>query len=66
MPPHLCRRGGELTQEQLAQQVQTTRQTIIALEADRYVPPLLLATQPARVFGVRVEEVFVLAEEQSA
>ena len=49
-----------MTQEALAQLVGVTRQTIIALEANRYVPSLLLAVRLARVFGVPVEELFVL------
>lgn len=53
----------EMTQEQLAKKVGVTRQTIIALEAGKYVPSLLLAMRIARVFGKRVEEVFVLKGE---
>jgi putative transcriptional regulator len=49
---------GRLTQQQLADQVEVTRQTIIALEANRYTPSLLLAFRIAAAFGVRVEEVF--------
>ena len=49
---------GEMTQQALADQVQVTRQTIIALEAGKYVPSLLLAFRLASAFGVRVEEVF--------
>ncbi len=49
---------GELTQQALAERVGVTRQTIIALEAGRYAPSLLLAFRLARVFGVGVEEVF--------
>ena len=49
---------GEMTQQQLADRVQVTRQTIIALEAGKYVPSLLLAFRLASTFGVRVEEVF--------
>ncbi len=55
--------NGEMTQEQLAKQVGVTRQTVIALEANKYVPSLLLATRLARVFGVAVEELFTLGEE---
>jgi putative transcriptional regulator len=51
---------GELTQEELANRVDVTRQTIIALEANRYVPSLLLAVRLARVFRIPVEELFVL------
>jgi putative transcriptional regulator len=49
---------GELTQQALAERVGVTRQTIIALEAGRYVPSLLLAFRLARAFGVGVEDVF--------
>jgi putative transcriptional regulator len=48
----------EMTQQALAERVGVTRQTIIALEAGKYVPSLLLAFRLARVFGVSVEEVF--------
>lgn len=53
---------GEMTQEELGKRVGVTRQTIIALEANRYVPSLLLAVKLARVFGVTVEELFVFGE----
>jgi len=50
--------NGEMTQQQLAQQVGVTRQTIIALEAGKYAPSLLLAFRIARAFGAGVEDVF--------
>jgi putative transcriptional regulator len=50
--------NGEMTQQALAEKVGVTRQTIIALEAGKYVPSLLLAFRLASAFGVRVEEVF--------
>jgi putative transcriptional regulator len=49
---------GEMTQQDLAERVGVTRQTIIALEAGRYAPSLPLAVRIARVFGVGVEDVF--------
>ena len=49
---------GEMTQQQLAERVGVTRQTIIALEAGKYVPSLLLAFRIARAFGAGVEDVF--------
>jgi putative transcriptional regulator len=49
---------GEMTQQALAERVGVTRQTIIALEAGRYVPSLLLAFRLAKAFGVGVEDVF--------
>jgi putative transcriptional regulator len=49
---------GELTQQELAERVGVTRQTIIALEAGKYLPSLPLAFRLARAFGVGVEDVF--------
>jgi putative transcriptional regulator len=48
----------EMTQQQLADQVGVTRQTIIAMEQERYSPSLELAFRIARVFAVPLEEVF--------
>lgn len=53
----------EMTQDQLAKRVGVSRQTINALEADKYVPSLLLALRIASVFGKQVEEIFFLDEE---
>ena len=50
--------NGEMTQQQLAETVGVTRQTIIAMEANRYSPSLTLAFKIARAFGVSVEDVF--------
>ncbi len=56
-----CRfEAGEMTQEELARKVGVTRQTIIALEAGKYLPSLLLAVRIARVFHKNVEEVFII------
>jgi putative transcriptional regulator len=52
--------AGEMTQEQLAEKVGVTRQTIIALEAGKYLPSLYLAIKLARVFARSVEEVFIV------
>ncbi len=52
----------EMTQEELAGRVGVTRQTIIALEAGKYVPSLALAFRIARAFGVTVEDVFQYGE----
>ena len=48
----------ELTQEQLANKVGVTRQTIIAIEGGKYAPSLELAFKIALVFGVPLQEVF--------
>jgi putative transcriptional regulator len=52
----------EMTQQELAAKAGVTRQTIIALEANRYVPSLVLALRIARAFGVGVDDVFQLEE----
>ena len=49
---------GEMTQEELASRADCTRQTIIALEQGKYVPSIELAFKIARVFGVRLDDVF--------
>jgi putative transcriptional regulator len=48
----------EMTQQQLAEKVGVTRQTIIAMEQEKYSPSLELAFRIARVFDVSLEEVF--------
>ena len=48
----------EMTQQQLAEKVGVTRQTIIALEQGKYSPSLELAFRIALVFDVPLEEVF--------
>ena len=48
----------EMTQEELANRVGCTRQTIIALEQNKYVPSIELAFRVAKAFGVHLEEVF--------
>ena len=49
---------GEMTQQELAQRVGCSRQTILLLERGRYVPSLALAFRIARTFGLTVDEVF--------
>jgi putative transcriptional regulator len=49
---------GEMTQQELADLVEVTRQTVVAIEQGRYAPSLEIAFRIAEVFGVRMEEVF--------
>ncbi|MCP4455491.1 MAG: helix-turn-helix transcriptional regulator [Planctomycetes bacterium] len=56
----------EMTQQQLADEVGVTRQTIIAMEADKYAPSLPLAFRVARTFDLTVEDVFTYCDEQPA
>ncbi len=48
----------DLTQDQLAKGVGVTRQTIIALESDKYNPSIELAFKIARFFNATIEDVF--------
>ncbi len=57
------RAAHELTQQALAEKVGVTRQTIIAMEKDKYTPSLELAFKVSRVFGATVEEVFQYDEQ---
>ena len=54
--------SGEMTQEELADRAKCTRQTIIALEQEKYVPSLALAFRVARVFNVSLDDVFEYQE----
>lgn len=55
---------GEMTQQQLAEKVGVTRQTIGAIEKEAYAPSLELAFRIAHVFGKPLEEVFSYKAEQ--
>jgi putative transcriptional regulator len=50
--------NGEMTQQELAERAECTRQTIGALEQGGYVPSLALAFRIAGAFGVGLEDVF--------
>lgn len=47
-----------LTQDDLAKKVGVTRQTIIAIESEKYNPSLELAFKLSKVFGISIEEMF--------
>ena len=51
-----------MTQQQLAERIGVTRQTINAIEAGKYVPSTVLALKMAAVFGKSVDDVFQLDE----
>jgi putative transcriptional regulator len=53
---------GEMTQQELADRVGCTRQTVIMLEQGRYVPSLALALRVAQVFGRPVDDIFRLED----
>jgi putative transcriptional regulator len=49
---------GEMTQQELAERIGVTRQTVNAIELGKYSPSLEVAFRIARVFGVPLEEAF--------
>jgi len=51
------------TQQELADQAEVSRQTIISLENGRYNPSILLAFRLARIFNVKIEDIFIYSEE---
>jgi len=53
----------EMTQQQLADKVGLTRQTIAAIESSKYSPSLEAAFQIADVFGLQLSEVFIWNRE---
>ena len=56
---------GQMTQQQLADKVSVTRQTIIAIESGKYAPSLPLAFRIAQTFGVPIEQVFQYDEQET-
>jgi len=54
------RKQHKMTQEELAKQSGVTRQTIISIERGKYTPSLPLALTLARIFNVKVEDLFSL------
>ncbi|MEQ2442074.1 helix-turn-helix transcriptional regulator [Pseudoflavonifractor intestinihominis] len=59
------RKEGRVTQEELAEAVGVTRQTIISLENGRYNASLLLAHKLARYFHLTIEELFLFEEDET-
>ncbi|MBE0695721.1 MAG: helix-turn-helix transcriptional regulator [Anaerolineaceae bacterium] len=52
------------TQQELADRVEVSRQTIISLERGRYNPSITLAFRLARQFGVTIENIFIYSAEE--
>lgn len=51
-----------MTQAELAELIQASRQTVNAIESGKYVPSTVLALKIARVFAIPVEDIFELEE----
>ena len=53
------------TQQELADRVEVSRQTIISLEGGRYNPSILLAFRLAQFFQMKIEEIFIYSPEEN-
>ena len=58
------RKERRVTQNELADAVDVSRQTIISLENGRYNASLMLAHKIAKFFGKQIEEIFIFDEEE--
>ncbi|MGY3761722.1 helix-turn-helix transcriptional regulator [Granulicatella adiacens] len=58
------RKAKGITQEELANALEVSRQTVGSLENGRYNPSIILAFKIARFFNVSIEEVFIYEEDQ--
>lgn len=57
------RKSKGLRQEDLANDLEVSRQTIVSLEKGKYNPSLVLAFKIAKYFGLSVEDIFIYEEE---
>ena len=55
---------GEMTQQQLAERIGVTRQTVNAIELGKYSPSLEVAFRIAAVFGVSIDQVFQFVADE--
>ena len=58
------RKAKGITQEELANALEVSRQTVGSLEKGRYNPSIILAFKIARFFDVSIEEVFIYEEDE--
>ena len=58
------RKSKGITQEELANALEVSRQTVGSLENGRYNPSIILAFKIARFFDVSIEEVFIYEEDE--
>jgi putative transcriptional regulator len=60
------RKARSMTQQDLADLLGVTRQTIISLEGGRYNPSITLAFKLARAFDLHIEDIFIYEEENGS
>lgn len=59
----VARAEADLTQGELAERIGVTRQAVNSIELGKYVPSTVLALKMAKLFGKRVEELFMLEDD---
>lgn len=59
------RKGKGITQEELANALEVSRQTVGSVENGRYNPSIMLAFKIARFFDLSIEEVFIYEENKN-
>lgn len=52
-----------MTQDQLAEKLSVSRQTIISLEKEKYNPSITLAFKLAKIFNCKIEDLFIYEED---
>lgn len=57
------RKEKKMTQEELANEVGVTRQTILSVETGKYIASLPLAFKIAKYFNLRIEDIFYMEED---
>lgn len=57
------RKQNKITQEELANEVGVTRQTITSIENGKYIASLPLAFKIAKFFGMKIEDIFTMEED---
>ena len=60
------RKARRMTQQDLADLLGVTRQTIISLEGGRYNPSIMLAFKLARAFDLHIEDIFIYEEDDGS
>ena len=60
------RKARSMTQQDLADRLGVTRQTIISLEGGRYNPSIMLAFKLARAFDLHIEDIFIYEEDDGS
>lgn len=59
----LIRKNKGITQEELANELEVSRQTVGSLENGRYNPSIILAFKIAKYFDLKIEEIFIYEED---